>query len=139
MDNVYFADKIQEHKAKVRKSKWAVWSWIVVGVLLVGYIVYSQVSSTSERKLLAKLKHEKDANAERKQQAIVEAKLEKLTEKKDILREEIVARTERAVKIEEEMELREAEKEEVHERISKLKDWDDISRNVVFRSKSGNR
>lgn len=137
MDNVYFAEKIQAHKAKVRKSKWAVWSWVALGVLLVGYVVFVQLSQAGERKLLAKLKHEKDVNEEKTVQAIANAKVEVLTVKKDKIRAEIVARIDRSAKIDEEIELREVKRDELHERISKLKDWDDIDSNVVFRSKPG--
>ena len=139
MDNVYLAEKIQKHKAKVKKSKWALWSWIVLAVVVVGYFVYLQMSTVGDRKLLAKLKHQRDVHQEEQKQAVAEVKIEKHKGKKAILRKQIVDRHARSAKIAEEIELREAKKEEVHERIAKLKDWYDIDSNVVFRSTPGDR
>ena len=139
MDNVYLAEKIQEHKAKIKKSKWAVWSWVVLAVVVVGYFVYLQVASVGDRKLLAKLKHEKDVSAEEQRQAVVDLEVEQIESRKSYLRKKIVDREARSAMVDDAIELREAQKDELHERIAQLKDWDDIDRNVVFRPKSSDR
>lgn len=136
MDNKYLAEKIQEHKGKVKKSKWAVWSWVALAAAVIGYFIYLQLSTVGDRKLLAKLKHQRDLHEEEQRQAVAAVEVEKLATKKAELRQQIVDRHARSAKIDEDIKLREAQKVEVHERISKLKDWDDIDSNVVFRSKS---
>ena len=136
----HWLDWVQQQKQAVAnpensKTVAKPWSWfiglVITTVITIGLAVFSAIMWKKGRQI-AQLKHEKDVYREELREKAFDKTYNTLNDRKDALREE-VKRIENVVAlIDGDIDILEAKRKDLHEKIDAITSWDDLENTIRF-------
>lgn len=119
---------IQAKKEESQKNGTS-WSWVtatIAAILAFIGLAFASYDAWKKGREIAKLKHEKDVAEEAKQRAEIEVKLTTETERQKVQQLLIANITKTIVNLKIDIEKAEKERQDIHNKIDKVTNWDDL-------------